>query len=748
MRHHLLLLATAATSAFAAAAAIPAAAAPLADLAVAAEAADADVLAEAAAAPAITVTATRAPTPAEDVPAIVTVIDAEQIADLLASDVRDLVRFEPGITVRRAPSRFGAAFGATGRDGNAGFNIRGLEGNRVLIQVDGIRIPDGFEFGAQAAGRGDYVDLGLVRAVEILRGPASALYGSDGLAGAISFLTSDPEDVLRGDDSFGGHVRTAYDSADQQFSHSLLAAGRSGDWSALIAYTRRDGEELDNRGTVDVPNLNRTTPNPQDTRTDAILGKLVWAPDARNRFRLTAEYNDNRIATNVLSGVAANPARPTDVIGLAARDEVTRSRISLDWRHESGGWIEFLQASIWYQDGENRQFAAEDRLSAPDRTRLNTFENRVVGAILELRSRFETGPLSHRLVYGVDGSITRQAGFRDGTVPPVGESFPARAFPVTDFTLAGAFLSDQIELGPVTLHPALRFDHYALDPQDDPLLAGFVAARQSGSRVSPKFGVVVKIADNARLFGNYAQGFRAPSPTQVNNFFFNPILNYTSLPNPDLRPEISETWEAGLRLGEGSVTATLNAFTGRYRNFINQELISGTLRPGDPGVFQFVNLTRVSIDGAEARLDARAANGLTGRLAIAYATGDEIRPDGSRRPLITINPLNVVAGLGWRDPGDRFGGELILTHSARKAAGRAEGLCTGPCFRPPAFTILDATAYARIGERFILRAGLFNLTDERYAWWADVRGLPASSTVTDAFTQPGRNVSVSLTARF
>src|SRR5688572_17524831 len=68
----------------------------------------------------ITVTATRTPTPVEDVPATVTVIDGEDIAGQLANDVRDLVRFEPGVSVPRSPARFGAALGSTGRDGNSG----------------------------------------------------------------------------------------------------------------------------------------------------------------------------------------------------------------------------------------------------------------------------------------------------------------------------------------------------------------------------------------------------------------------------------------------------------------------------------------------------------------------------------------------------------------------------------------------------------------------------------------------------
>jgi hemoglobin/transferrin/lactoferrin receptor protein len=110
----------------------------------------------------VTVTATRTKTPLADVPATVSVLTSEVIENRLAKDIKDLIRFEPGVAVRSAPSRFTAAGAATGRDGNSGFNIRGLEGNRVLIQVDGVRAPDSYSFGAQSVGRGDYVDLDIL----------------------------------------------------------------------------------------------------------------------------------------------------------------------------------------------------------------------------------------------------------------------------------------------------------------------------------------------------------------------------------------------------------------------------------------------------------------------------------------------------------------------------------------------------------------------------------------------------------
>ncbi len=167
----------------------------------------------------VTITATRTPTPILEVPATVSVITSQQIEENLVTDIKDLVQFEPGVSVRSAPYRISAQ-ASTGRGGNEGFNIRGLEGNRVSILTDGIRVPDAFDFGPQAVGRGDYVDLSLLKSVEILRGPASALYGSDGVAGAVSFITKDPGDFLAPDESWHAEGTVGFSSADESWAES------------------------------------------------------------------------------------------------------------------------------------------------------------------------------------------------------------------------------------------------------------------------------------------------------------------------------------------------------------------------------------------------------------------------------------------------------------------------------------------------------------------------------------------------
>lgn len=697
----------------------------------------------------VTILGSRTETAASETPVTVSIVTAAELEDRLAANIEDVVKYEPGVSVRAAPARFGAALGTTGRDGSAGFNIRGLEGNRVLIQVDGVRVPDGFTFGAQSVGRGDYQDLDLMKSVEILRGPASALYGSDGVAGAVSFTTKDPVDFLRNGKSFGGRVRGFHGSADDSVGATGVAAGQQGRISGMVAYTYRYGHETVTQGTNDAANTDRTVANPQDILTRSVLGKLVFDASDTNRIRLTAEHYDRDIKANVLSGVAKPPLATTSVIGLRAADDIQRDRVMLDQRLSlEGGPIDRILWSAYWQDSTTVQYTAEDRNTAADRTRLNTFDNRVYGVSAQLESAFGVAGVEHKLIYGFDGSRTRQTGVRDGTTPPAGEAFPMRAFPTTDYTLLGAFVQDEIGLleGRLTVSPALRIDHYKLSPKADALLGAFTSSASDDTRVSPKLGLMFKPAEQVRLFLNYSQGFKAPSPSQVNNAFANPIQNYRSISNPDLKAETSEAFEGGARWVTPVWSAEVMAFSGEYRNFIEQVQVSGTFTPTDPGVFQYVNLTKVKIRGVEARARLRLDNGLGGFLTAAYARGDSYSP--AKAPLDSIDPVKVSVGVSYRDPQGRFGGELTAVHAERKAASRVAVACAPSCFRPSASTVLDLTAFWRVADGLTARAGVFNVTDETYAYWSDVRGLSSTAVSRDAYTQPGRNVSLSLTYDF
>jgi hemoglobin/transferrin/lactoferrin receptor protein len=713
-------------------------------------------------APVITVTATRTPTDAANVPATVSVITAEQIENNLMEDIKDLVRFEPGIEVRTQPSRPGAALGSTGRDGNSGFTIRGLSGNRVLIQQDLIRLPDAFSFGAQSAGRGDYADIELLKSVEFLRGPTAALYGSDGVAGAVSFTTRDPEDLIKPGNSVGARARLGYTGADEGWAKSLMLAGRTGALSALIAYSRRDNGPASNFGTNTALDATRTAPNPLDVNSDSVLGKLVLDAGAGHKLRLTGEMVRRETVSDVLSG--RTPVRPpgalpaTAVLRLDLRDELSRDRVSLDWRYSSKGLVEDAFLIAFHQTSHNRQRSFEDRNTAVDRIRDNQFDNRVTGVNGQVSLKFATGDVKHRLLVGGDFSRTRQTGLRDGTVPPFGETFPTKAFPDTDYDQGGIFVQDSIDIadGRLLLYPSLRLDHYRLSADNDPLFPAQIAS-QAGDRLSPKLGVVGWLTPVVGVFGSYAEGFRSPTPSQINNGFFNPASGYIAIPNAELRPETSRAWEGGIRLREaklGGITLNgqINGFAARYRDFIDQVQVSGAFVPQNPAVFQFINFASVNVEGIEARLDAELGSGFGFNLAAAWARGDTVgaRPGQAavETPLSPISPFNLVAGLNWRGLDDRMFAQAIVTHSAAKQQDRIAEACSPTCFASPGFTILDLTAAFSITDRAQARVGLFNVTNRKYWWWNDVRGLAGNSPIADAFTMPGRNLSASLILRY
>lgn len=702
----------------------------------------------------ITVTATRSEKRVEDVPQTVSVIDAKTIDNRLVTDIKDLIRYEPGVAVRRAPARFTAAGAATGRDRDSGFNIRGLEGNRVLITVDGVRVPDAFSFGAQSVGRGDYVDLDLVKSVEILRGPASALYGSDGVAGAVSFITKDPQDFLRDEAKVGGGVRVGFDGSDEAWTKGFVVAGRQGDVQAMVAYTRRDGHEVANKGGNASASTDRTAPNPQDVASNALLARLVWAPADHSRVRLTYERFASTVDTNVLSAIAKPPLAARSVRGLTARDTVARDRGTIDYRYTGSGIVSGIRAAAYYQDSGTVQTGWEDRNTAVDRLRINRFDNRVYGGTVQIESRAATGPLTHLFAYGADYSHTRHTGVRDGTIPPMGETYPTRAFPTTDYELVGVFVQDEIAIGDgrLTLFPAIRYDHYRLDPQADPLFKTFKPSKQTGSRWTPRIGAVARLTDTVRLFVNYGQGFKPPEPNQVNNGFANLVFNYRSVPNPDLKPETSRSIEGGVRLNGARWSLSGTAFSSRFRDFIDQVQVSGAFTAANPAVYQYINRGRVKIEGVEARGELRTAIGVGVRAAASYAKGT-MRTAGmaGTQPLDSIEPVKLVAGLFYQPEGGPFRAEVAATHSAGKQPSDISNSCnttTTACFAPDGFWVFDATASVRVMERATVRAGIFNITNRKYFWWSDVRGLTATSIVRDAFSQPGRNAGASLTLSF
>lgn len=741
----------AAQTAATAAAAAPAASAPPAPAAPAATAATA--------LPPITNTATRTERRVDEVPATVTVVPAADIEAAGARDIKDLFRNQVDLTVRGAPGRFSLAGGATGRAGNEGINIRGLEGNQVLILVDGVRVPGSFSFGAFATGRADYLALEATQAAEVLRGPASTSFGSDGLAGALSLRTLDPADVLKAGQAAGGFVRLGGSQVDDSVVLTGAAALRQGPWQGLLLLSQRDGHETQTQGTNEALNSSRTAPNPLSYRQQVLLGKVFFSPTPAHQLGATVEAVQRRLQTDVFSARTAPPTPPavlpaTAVLDLDAHDRVQRTRVSLEHRFDdlNGTWLQKAQTRLYAQDADTRQFATEDRNTAADRTRDSRYREKVLG----LSSQFETtltGALPQRLSYGIDASRTRITSARDGTPnpsapPPNGEVFPAKPFPDTDYTLAGAFVQSEIELGGgatgplpgrLTVIPALRYDRFDIDPSTAGYAGGAVVAL-SGDAVTPRLGAVWRLTEAFAPYAQWSQGFRAPAPAQVNNGFTNVASGYRSVGNPNLKPEKAQSLEAGLRGKAAGASWQFAAFDNRYEDFISQEVTGGSFTPADPAIFQFINLGQARIRGVEMRGEWQMAPAWSVNAATALARGTSTR-NGVSQPLDSVEPARTALGLRYAAGAWDLRADVL--HAQGKARGRIVTV-TPAAFAPPGYTVLDLSARWQPSPGWTLVANLNNVTDATYWRWSDVRGLADTSAVKDGYTAPGRHLQLAL----
>jgi hemoglobin/transferrin/lactoferrin receptor protein len=707
---------------------------------------------------AISTTATRTERRTDEVPATVTVLPAAAIEASGARDLRDLFRSEVDLSVRAAPARFGVALPGTGRAGNEGLNIRGLEGNQVLMLVDGIRVPAAFSFGALATGRADFLALDTAKSLEVLRGPASAQFGSDGLAGAISLRTLDPADVLRPGRSVGGFVRLAADGIDDSVATTGAGAVRSGDWQGLLLLSVRQGHETANQGRNESADSTRTAPNPADIRQQTLLAKLQNSITTAHRVGLTLEAVQRDTDIAVLSARAAPPVPPavlppTAVLSLDTDDRLRRHRVSLEHHYDdlnASGWQKAVTRVYW-QDAQTRQLGREDRLAAADRTRQGTYNEAVVGLSTQFESNL-IAPLPQRLSWGVDASRTAIDAMRDGTPspsapPPFGETFPAKPFPDTDYTLAGAFVQSEMVAdtgaGPLTLIPALRLDHYELKPDATGYVGEVVALRDQ--KFTPRLGALWRLHPAFVPYAQWAEGFRAPTPSQVNNGFTNLASGYQSIGNPDLKAESARSVELGLRGQAGGWRWQIAAYDNRYRDFISQETVSGSGTAADPLIFQFVNLTRARIRGGELRAEWAIDSAWSLRLASATTRGTSTR-DGVDSPLDSVDPARTSVGLRYARGAWAWRADVL--HAQAKAPERTNPITTaaGPvaAYAPAAYTVLDLGLRWTLAPRWTLDAKLHNATDETYWRWSDVRGIAANSPVIDAFTAAGRQWQVSL----
>ena len=722
-----------------------------------------------AALPEVVVSGSRQEQAADELPLSYDVINANTLSNQQSRNLREALENLPNTSVKRSPARFsvGGATASAGRDGNVGINIRGLGGNRVLLMTDGVRMPRSYAFRTTTFDR-EYLSLELLKRIEVVRGPASALYGSDGMAGLVNFITHEPADFLavgKGETpkTLGGRIAAGWSGDDNGHTLAGTVAGQASDtlqW--MLTATTRGAHAMDNMGTNNEPNLNRTRPNPQDDRDNAVLGKIVLRPHATQRHVFTLEHVQKKSDVDLLSSRNPLPLRgtPAQIAGAIVDEYSSRSmernRLTWDARFGLGtDWADHVRTVVAYQDAQSRQVGTSVRNTLPLRVRDNSYGESTWQAGVQADKILRSGGWAHKITYGLDHVRSDISNLYTGLAPLPPEVFPLKRFPDTRETTSALYVQDESVHGNWSLTPGLRFDHFSLDVTSQ---AGFYPpAKQpgqslSGSALSPKIGVLYRATEQWSVFGQYAAGFRAPDAGQVNGYYENAAEQVIIIPNPDLRPEKSRGVELGVRGRLDRLSLDAAVFGSHYSNLImDTVLIRGTGTAADPRIFQTINTERARITGFELKGQYDWGRVAGGRLVTPFSYGKARGVNrATGKPINSVDPAQLALGVQYDTAA--WGLRLDMRHHAAKTAKDIDSASSvkppNTQFTVPSATTLDVSAQWRLRKDLRLNFAVHNLTNRKYWLWPDVYGLAASSATNDAYTQPGRSVHVSLVKDF
>jgi len=715
------------------------------------------------------VTATRTRSDANKIPVTVTSIDSRMLDRIMPYDEAAIFQNEPDIAMSRDLRRFGATR----------VNIRGIEDNRVTQLVDGIRLPV-YYFGSGPTNFTMNAPLGtstaFLRQVEILRGPASSLYGSDAIGGVVGYITLNPSDLIAPARNSAARYSAGYNGINSSWSNTLIGAFQNQAAEFLLGYTRTEGHAADNRGEAGGTGKFRSQPNPQDFKDEGVLAKLILHPSERHRITLAVEGRAREMRVD-LKRLSASPTLQK-VTQMAGDDQSHRARAGIEWEYwPENTFFNRLAVRLYHQDSQTHNFNQQTRSNTSSTCSASSgsgntchveqdfhFDQKTTGGGMQFESAARWWQKDHRLTYGIDVSRLETEELRDatrwnlttGTVSKslAGDNFPLRDFAIGRTHSAGIFIQDEISGwsgGRLTVTPGLRYDWRQLKPEVDALAQQFLTANQrqaveqTDAAVSPRIAALWQLDPHWSVYGQLARGFRAPNYEEVNSAFRNTVQSWGISPNPDLKPETSISLEAGAKLRGERIQGQIAVYDNRYQNFIeNVELDC----PANPGCISglartnmFVNLSRVRIYGAELRMAWDLLSGWKLDGAVAWAHGEN---ESSGEPLNSVEPARATLGL-LRDAG--VWGMEARMRGARGVTRTDDS--NGAWYRPAGYVVTDLNAWWHFNKSGRLNLALNNLFDKKYWLWSDIRQADSRAPLGVSFySQPGRALSATLTYDF
>ena len=484
------------------------------------------------------------------------------------------------------------------RGGGHDIIIRGMETKHSLVMVNGRRISNE----ADASGLGnamslDRININDVEKIEIVRGPSSALYGSEAMGGVLNIITkpSKEQTLLTGlehtseDTSHWWHADTGrignfsmtFDARFNKINRSMLDTATESDpygtaqtYNASLNYYVNDHSYVNaymdyysqhlktDTGTPTMKPITLTTSRGMSLSGQAMLEGTGSKAYKQKNYGISwngkTDKNDWQIQA-YMSKFNWSTTSNTKVLG------------SIPPAGMEGMFNFLLQKKNTYDfnHDEHNMWAIEGR----DSLRVNDH---------------------HRVTFGAEYVKDKVAGTGLGSngdgVHSITENGKTKSSSEKTLSSYAAYLQDEIEYGKWFIVPAIRYDHHSA----------------YGSHTSPKIGVTYNATDHFRIKANYGDGFKAPSVSQL---YYDLDMemgrgNWVHLTgNPNLKPEKSKSWDLGVEAEFGKGYGSLTYFDNDVDNLITS--IPKRKDSNGHNLHRYENVNKARIKGLENTLGYR-----------------------------------------------------------------------------------------------------------------------------------------------
>ncbi len=639
--------------------------------------------------------------------------------------------------------------------------LRGLSGNRVKLLVDGI----GQEYYQYGVRHFPNTALAEAQRIEIVRGPASILYGSDALGGAINVIPK----ALPGE-GVGGTVAGQYFGNNNERAgtldlHGGTALGGETTFGVRAGVERRVAGEFT---TPEEPTFFETGEggrfgDPKYTGTIPFTNFEQWTGYAQaglegdfGSVQLFGDYWQNRHNFVLPTGGPDddNPQSPP-VNGLG--QNIEHANVALKGTLLTGDFV--VKPRLSYQNAIRQSGGPGNTLGVIDEAE----ENGGFAYPVDLEKNIYTGRLDvlHPPIGALSGTVGAEARYESGD-----SKGPVPLEPSAEVFQVGAYVFEDVDLNPVTLSAGARLDYRSLtsDPPQETVEALSLSEddlEKSYTTFSGSVGANYRFAEGFALAANLGTGFRAPSIFELYANGQHGGVAAFQRGNPELEPERSYSADLGVRARTERLTGELTGYVNLIQDYIFLQNTDETLNPDGSGPPIYSSgQTDAQIAGLEGRVRLGVLSWLTlgADAAVLTSQGDDLEENSEGDQILPLIPANRLGGLVRIEPAGLgvlatpFVQARVRHAFAKDAAGTYEPFSQfdrtsgRPLFGTAStkgYTLVDLTAGGSVafgGASANLSVGVKNLFDQAYRSFLDTyKGYALS---------PGRNVFVKLSVPF